>query len=128
MGQLLADGKVSYGWLGIRLGDVTPALASAFHLAVQHGALVESVSPGGPAAQAGVRGGTQDRTFQDQLVRPDGDIILSVNDHAVTDSDQFIKLIDNYSGGQVVHLVVQRGDTRVDIPVTLGERPLAPSS
>jgi S1-C subfamily serine protease len=128
MQQLLATGKVSYGWLGIRLGDVTPTLASAFHLTVQHGALVESVSPGGPAAQAGVRGGTEDRTFQDQLVRPDGDIIVSVDGHPVADSDQFIKLIDNYSAGKVVHLLVQRGSTHVDIPVTLGERPLAPSS
>jgi S1-C subfamily serine protease len=128
MRQLLATGHVSYGWLGVRLGDVTPALASVFHLAVQHGALVESVSAGGPAAQAGVHGGTQDRTFQDQLVRPDGDIIVSANGHPMSDSNQFIKLIDNYSSGQTVRLVVQRGSKQIVIPVTLGERPLAPTS
>ena len=76
---------------------------------MQHGALVESVSPGGPAAQAGVHGGTQDRTFQDQLVRPDGDIIVSVNGHPVVNSDLFIKLIDNYSAGKVVHLLDPAG-------------------
>ena len=68
------------------------------------------------------------RAFQDQLVRPDGDIIVSVDGHLVADSDQFIKLIDNYSAGKVVHLLIQRGGQRVDLPVTLGERPLAPSS
>src|SRR6476661_181941 len=55
MQQLVEHGKVSYGWLGVRLSTVTPAIADRFGLAVQHGALLVEVTPGGPADDAGLK-------------------------------------------------------------------------
>jgi S1-C subfamily serine protease len=124
MKQLVETGHVAYGWLGVRLGTVTPAVADQFHLSVQHGALIEDVTPGGPAQQAGLVVGDQVEHFQDGTLRPNGDVIVRVDGRAVVSSDQFVRLVSSRSPGEVLHLrVVRGGKTRV-VDVKLGERPL----
>ncbi len=53
--QLRERGRVSRGYIGIGLTNVTPVLQRALKLEPQHGALVEDVSPDTPAEQAGLR-------------------------------------------------------------------------
>ena len=48
---------MEHAFLGISGTDVTPELAQALNLPVEHGALVQTVVPGGPAAKAGIKGG-----------------------------------------------------------------------
>jgi len=55
--QLKANGKVTRGWLGVTIQDVDKNLADSFGLKRPGGALVAEVSPGGPAAKAGLRSG-----------------------------------------------------------------------
>ncbi len=55
--QLLSQGYVSRGWLGVTIQDVNQALAESFGLDIPAGALVASVTEGGPAALAGIRAG-----------------------------------------------------------------------
>src|SRR6478752_4047953 len=124
MQQLVEHGKVSYGWLGVRLSTVTPAIADRFGLAVQHGALLVEVTPGGPADDAGLKVGGDLEQFQETSIRPDGDIITAVNGHPVVGSDQFVRLVAEAAPGQVLHLQVQRGDRSRSVNVTLGVRPL----
>ncbi|MDX6547975.1 MAG: hypothetical protein QOG33_1525 [Gaiellales bacterium] len=124
MKQLVETGHVAYGWLGVRLGTVTPAVADQFHLSVRQGALIEDVTPGGPAQQAGLVVGDQLEHFQDGTLRPNGDVIVRVDGRAVVSSDQFVRLVSSRSPGEVLHLrVVRGGKTRV-VDVKLGERPL----
>jgi S1-C subfamily serine protease len=124
MKQLVETGHVAYGWLGVRLGTITPAVADAFKLSVRHGALIEEITPGGPAQQAGlVRGDTVEH-FQDGTLRPGGDVIVSVDGVRVTSSDQFVRLVSTRDPGEVLHLrVVRDGKTRT-VDITLGTRPL----
>ncbi|MGH6719404.1 MAG: PDZ domain-containing protein, partial [Alphaproteobacteria bacterium] len=63
--DLMDDGKVERGWLGVQIQEVTPDIAAALGMADPHGALVAAVLPDGPAAASGVRTG-------DVVVRFDG--------------------------------------------------------
>jgi S1-C subfamily serine protease len=122
--QLVETGHVSYGWLGVRLGTITPAVADQFKLSVRHGALIEDITPGGPAQQAGLVVGDKVEHFQDGTLRPAGDVIVSVDGVAVTSSDQFVRLVSTRDPGEVLHLkVVRGGETRM-VDITLGTRPL----
>jgi S1-C subfamily serine protease len=124
MKQLVANGRVSYGWLGVRLGTVTPAVADRFHLTVDHGALVEDVTSGGPGQKAGLQAGSSSARFQDSTIRPDGDVIVAVDGHVVRTSDEFVRMLADRSAGEVVRLELVHGKARRTVSVTLGERPL----
>ncbi len=122
--ELVRQGHVDYGWMGVRLSTVTPALADRFHLHARRGALIVGVSPNGPADHAGLRVGGSFEQFQGASIQPGGDVIVSENGHAVVSSDQFIRLVDAASPGDVLHLRVVRGDSTRAVNVTLGVRPL----
>ncbi len=124
MKQLVETGHVAYGWIGVRLGTITPAVAAQFHLSVTHGALIEDITPGGPAQQAGLAVGGSVQHFQDTALRPGGDVIVQVDGVAVISSDQFVRLVSTRSPGEVVHLKVVRGGQTRMVDVTLGTRPL----
>jgi 2-alkenal reductase len=124
MKQLVETGHVAYGWLGVRLGTITPAVADQFNLSVTHGALIEEVTPGGPAQQAGLVVGTKVEHFQDGSLRPSGDVIVSVDGVVVTSSDQFVRLVATRDPGEVLHLKVARDGLTRMVDVTLGTRPL----
>ncbi|MGO8914877.1 MAG: DegQ family serine endoprotease [Stellaceae bacterium] len=66
--QLREHGKVERGWLGVQIQEVTPEIAKSLNLPKAEGALVADVTPGSPAAKAGLK---------------QGDVILSFNDHEV---------------------------------------------
>jgi S1-C subfamily serine protease len=124
MQQLVESGHVSYGWLGVRLGTVTPAVADKFHLSVSQGALIEDITAGGPAQQAGLVVGDTLEHFQDSELRPSGDVIVSVDGRPVTGSDQFVRLVSTRDPGEVLHLKVVRGGHTRMVDVKLGTRPL----
>ena len=62
--QIKANGKVTYAWMGVGLKTLTTDIAGMFNMQSQGGALVESVSPGSPAAKAGIQAGDQTVTVQ----------------------------------------------------------------
>lgn len=92
MQQLIKYGKVERGLLGVRVQDLTPALADAFKMSGMKGALITMVEPGSAANEAGLRA---------------EDVIQSING----------KLI--YSGDQVRSIV---GSMRKDTKISLGIR------
>ena len=71
--QLKADGKVTRGWLGVLIQDVTRELAESFGMPQPHGALVARVLPDGPAAKAGIEAG-------DVILRFNGEDIVYSSD------------------------------------------------
>src|SRR5918996_2184687 len=64
MEELIADGRVSYAYIGVTTDDLWPGLARELELNVERGAFVVEVVPGGPAAQAGLKGGSRPITLQ----------------------------------------------------------------
>jgi S1-C subfamily serine protease len=124
LSQLRRDGKAHYAYLGVETSHVFPQLARKFRLGADHGAWVQRVTPGGPADDAGLRGGDRREQFQDGDYLVGGDLIVSVGGHAVRDEDDVAKALVQLAPGTEVDLQVMRGADRRTLRVKLGERPL----
>lgn len=72
--QLKTHGKVTRGWLGVGIQEVNQALAGSFKLERPTGALVASVSPGSPAAAAGIKPGDVIRSYDGKTIVSAGDL------------------------------------------------------
>jgi S1-C subfamily serine protease len=120
---LAAGGRVKYAWLGVAAATVTPALADALGLAVEHGAIVRGVSEGGAAERAGLRAGTDTVEVAGETFPRDGDVIVAVGATAVDGFRDLDRAIAARRAGQRVDLhIVREGDRKV-VPVRLLPRP-----
>ncbi len=72
--QIKSKGKVSRGWLGVQIQDVTRQLAESFNMDRPHGALVAKVIPGGPAEKAGLQIGDIIVEFNGQVIETSGEL------------------------------------------------------
>jgi serine protease Do len=106
MDLLISTGKVSRGFLGIILQDITPGLAEAFNLPDQNGALVADVSPNSPAEKAGVKS---------------GDVIVALNGKNVGDSSSLQLAVSENAPGSPAALKLIRDGKAKTVSVTLGE-------
>jgi S1-C subfamily serine protease len=122
--DLLAHGRVAYAYAGLQTEDLTPALAAKLGLPVRHGAIVERVTPGGPAAHAGIRGGSNQIQFEGEGVVTGGDVVVSVDGIPVTDADALVRIVTNtLRPGQTAVFAIVRGHARHVVAVKLAERP-----
>jgi 2-alkenal reductase len=123
--SLLKTGQYNHPYLGINGTSLQPAIAQSMNLKTeQRGVLVEDVATGGPAAKAGLQGGSQQIALDGDTVTVGGDVIVSVDGHAVnTFNDMLTYLERNTSPGQSVTLGILRGGKAMSIQLTLGARP-----
>ena len=113
MKDLIAEGKVSRGWLGVGIQDVTAELAQAFGVKNTKGSLITKVMPSSPAETAG-------------LIK--GDIVIRVNQRKVKNSSQLRNYIAEAGAWADVTLeVIREGKTEI-IKVTLDELKSASTS
>ena len=108
MEQIVRNGSVTRGWLGVEVQDVSPELAESFKLATAKGALIAGVVRGGPADKAGIK---------------PGDILVAVNDKPVTDSANMLNLVAALSPGQAANLKILRNQAELGVRVLTGKRP-----
>jgi 2-alkenal reductase len=120
---LIRDGRYEYPYLGISSDrDLSLEEIDALGLNTYTGAYVTNVSPGGPADQAGLRGGSQATNING--LQAGGDIITAIDGQPIVTFDQLLGyLTTNKSPGDTVVLTVLRDDQTLDITVTLGTRP-----
>jgi 2-alkenal reductase len=123
--QLVADGKVSYAYVGVKTTDLTPSAASRFELGVPRGAMVTEVAPGSPAARAGIRGGDEEAEFNGLSFSLGGDVIVGIDGRTVRTADDVVRYVtDELEPGTLAVFTVVRDGKRRRVPVRLGERPL----
>jgi serine protease Do len=106
MEQIVDHGKVIRGHLGVAIQSVDADMAKAFGLAQGGGALVADVTPGSPAAKAGIER---------------GDVILDLNGQPVNAPDDLSLHIAETAPGTTVHLKIARNSQTRDVSVTLGQ-------
>jgi S1-C subfamily serine protease len=120
---LAAGGHVPYAWLGVSAATVTPSLADALGLSVQHGALVQGLSKGGAAERAALQIGGDTIEVAGKSYARDADVIVAVGRTPVAGFRDLDRAIAAHRAGDRVDLhVVRSGKGRV-VPVTLLPRP-----
>jgi Do/DeqQ family serine protease len=106
MDQLVKSGKVRRGQIGVTIQPMTPELASKFGLSEVRGVVVNSVTPNGPAARAGIR---------------PGDVILALNGTPVEDGNTLRNQVASTAPGTEAKLTIFRDQREQEIQVTLSE-------
>jgi serine protease Do len=101
---LIRDGKVTHGYMGIGISDVTPENAKFFKVDNNEGAVVTQVESGSPAAKAGVKV---------------GDVITELDGQKVSDASQLQIEVGQKQPGTNIKLDVLRDGRTVTVPVTL---------
>jgi 2-alkenal reductase len=120
--QLLTKGHSTYAYAGLQTEDLTPSLARHLRLPVEHGALVDRVTPGGPADRAGLRGGTAQEPFLGETIWRGGDVVTAVNGTPVLDANGLVRIVTTLEPGTVARFAVVRGAGRRVLSVRLGAR------
>jgi serine protease Do len=105
--QLIRTGRVERGYVGLRLQEVTPALAQALGRPDGKGALVASVEPGGPAERAGIKS---------------GDVITQFNRQPVESGRDLSRAVAATKPGAQASLTVIRDGRTEELTVTIGQR------
>jgi S1-C subfamily serine protease len=118
--QLKEDGKVERAYLGVTTATVTEQDAEDHDLPVDAGALIQEVVDGGPADDAGLRGG---RTEIASGLRVGGDIIVTVDGQDIARNADVADAILDRKPGDEIEIEYFRGDDRRMVSVELGERP-----
>jgi serine protease Do len=123
--SLISTGTYSHPYLGISGTDVTPDIAQAMNLPSDtRGALVEQVTPGGPAANANLQSSNTNVTINGVQGTVGGDIITAIDGQAVHSmSDIIAYLAIHTQVDQTVTLSILRDGKAQNVQVTLGTRP-----
>jgi S1-C subfamily serine protease len=121
--QLKSNGKVQYAWMGVGLTTLTSDIASMFNMKTQGGALVEQVSPGSPAAKAGIQGGDKTVTVQGQQFTTGGDVIVKADNTEIKTADDLIAFLGTKKPGDTITVTIERDGKTQDLQITLVERP-----
>ena len=125
--SLISSGRYEHAWLGISIRSLDPDLALAMNFeAGQRGALVVEVLAGSPAVAAGLLPSEEEVIINGIPRIVGGDVIIAYDGQTVKSSDDLITLLArNGVVGQTVVLTVLRDGEQLDVPVTLGARPVS---
>jgi S1-C subfamily serine protease len=121
--QIEDHGEIQHAYLGISGGSITPDLAKALKLPEEEGVLVNEVVKGGPADEAGVKGGNTSATIEGASYRLGGDVITEVNGKKIEGMEDVINAVNAAAPGDKMELTVDRSGKPQTIDVTLGVRP-----
>ena len=117
--QLKEHGEIDRAYLGVTTAPVAD-VAADLNLPVDHGALVQDVQPGTPAAKAGLRAG---RTETAEGLRVGGDLIVEVDGRQVREPQDIATAIADNQPGDRVEVSFFRGKSRKTVGVELAKRP-----
>ena len=106
--QLKSEGKVTRGWLGVIVQQVTPEIAQGLELQNSDGALISDIAPGGPAEKAGLKR---------------GDVIVSVDKLEIKEMPELPKVIAKKKPGTLSSLSIIREGRYKNVRVEIGELP-----
>ncbi|MFG6137570.1 Do family serine endopeptidase [Halomonas sp. B23F22_10] len=106
--QIVTQGRVIRGWLGIEAQELNPELAASFGLAAPTGVIIAGVVPDGPADAAGLQ---------------PGDVLLEVNDRPILDPRQTMSDIADIEPDTELPVTVVRGGESLEITLRVAERP-----
>ena len=110
--QIIKNGSVTRGWIGVELGPVTPALAESFNLGTSEGAIIKGVLNGGPADKAGAK---------------PGDVLVAIEGKPIVDPQSVLNVVTGIAPGSAAKLKLKRKGQDLELAVTVGRRPKPPA-
>jgi S1-C subfamily serine protease len=121
--DLITDGRVHQAFLGVETIPINESFAEALGLPAQEGLLVQTTTRGGPAAEAGIRGG--DRVAQAGMRRfyVGGDVLTAIDGQKIANRVDVDLMLNKKRPGEEVTITLFRGGKKMDLKVKLGERP-----
>ena len=102
--ELISDGHVQHGRMGVTINDVTPENAKFFEMTKAEGAVITKVNPDSPGEKAGLK---------------TGDVITGLNGQPVTDAGELQLHVAEQKPGTTIHLEISRDGKAMNVPVTL---------
>jgi serine protease Do len=108
MDSLISKGKVTRGWLGVSIQDLTKELADTLGLTAERGVLIAGVVEGGPAARGGVQR---------------GDVVVRINNRTVEKTGHLRNAVAAAPIGKPAQVEVVRSGKHVTLSVVLSEAP-----
>jgi S1-C subfamily serine protease len=118
--DLITTGHVQMATFGVDGFALWPELANALDLATSEGILIERVAPNGPAAQAGIQGGTRTVLAGLQELRIGGDVLLAIDGTRVTSTSDLTLLLNRHRPGDTVTATILRDGKQMNVHVKLG--------
>jgi S1-C subfamily serine protease len=125
-GDLLTYGRVRRAYLGLDGAGLSqfPGLAEALQLGTETGVMTFATSPGGPAAEAGVRGPDRQVRYSNFIVPVGGDIIVSLDGRTIRSSTDIGSALEAHRPGDRVPMRVVRDGQELELEITLQEEPV----
>ncbi|MEJ8846509.1 Do family serine endopeptidase [Variovorax rhizosphaerae] len=106
--DIVRDGKVTRGWIGVEPNELSPELAETFGVKASKGVIITGVLQAGPAARAGIR---------------PGDVITGVGEKKVDNVQELLTAVAGLKPGTAARFALQRGSDKLELDVTSGQRP-----
>jgi serine protease Do len=107
--DIIKNGGVKYGWIGVAIGDLNPELADSYGLSQTKGAIIGAVTNGAPAAKGGLKR---------------GDVVIAVDNNSVTSSSDLTRKIGAVAVGSTIKLdVVDGSGKKRVVNITVAARP-----
>ena len=111
MDQIVANGSVTRGYIGVEPQDITPELAEAFKLPRREGTIIAGVMRNGPADRAGVKA---------------GDILVDVDGRPVANTVTMLNVIAQLTPGSTAKFRFLRNGEPLELAIVVGKRPPPP--
>ena len=112
LSDIVTEGKVTRGWIGVEPNDISPELAETFGVKANAGVIITGVLQNGPAAKAGIR---------------PGDVITQVEDKKVDNVQELLTAVAGLKPGSDARFALQRGTDKLELNVNPGLRPKSPA-
>ena len=123
--SLITDGTYNqHPWLGASGTDMTYEIAKTMNANVTYGWLIAQVTSGGPADDAGLKGGTKQVTVSGQSVVIGGDIIIALSGTRITGIDDLSTFLEEHTlPDQTINVTIIRNGQEMTLQLKVGTRP-----
>lgn len=113
MEQMILNGEVTRGWVGVEMQELTPELAESFGIPAVKGTLISGVLRGGPADRAGIR---------------PGDILVAIDGESLDGPRKMLERVAALPPGQQTKFQILRKAQPLELGVEIGRRPVPPKT
>ena len=121
LNDLVTIGRVRRPALGVRTIPIGGELATEMNLAADYGLLIVQAVPGGAAARAGLRGGTERAYLGNIPIMIGGDLIVGVDNKKIESQQDLAQVMNSHRAGDTVNVTIFRNKKKMDVSVVLGE-------